>query len=86
MNIGRHDPQLIIVGIGNPGPKYQQTRHNAGIWVVDFIVDSLKLKLKRSHKSTLLAEGSWGGIDIVVAKPRTYVNLSGDSAEYLLSR
>ena len=86
MNIGRHNPQLLIVGIGNPGPKYQQTRHNAGFWVVDFIVDSLKLKLKRAHKSTLLAEGSLRGIDIVVAKPRTYVNLSGESAAYLLSR
>ncbi len=86
MNTGRHDPQLLIVGIGNPGPKYQQTRHNAGFWVVDFIVDSLKLKLKRSHKSTILAEGSLGGKNIVVAKPRTYVNLSGESAGYLLSR
>jgi PTH1 family peptidyl-tRNA hydrolase len=86
LNTGRHDPQLLIVGIGNPGPKYQQTRHNAGFWVVDFIVDSLKLKLKRNHKSTLLAEGSLGGTNIVVAKPRTYVNLSGESAEYLLSR
>ena len=86
MNIGHHDPQLLVVGIGNPGPKYQQTRHNAGFWVVDFIVDSLKLKLKRSHKSTILAEGSLGGKNIVVAKPRTYVNLSGESAEYLLSR
>jgi len=86
LNTGRHDPQLLVVGIGNPGPKYQQTRHNAGFWVVDFIVDSLKLKLKRSHKSTILAEGSLGGKDIVVAKPRTYVNLSGESAGYLLSR
>jgi|TARA_B110000263_G_scaffold250154_1_gene270957 PTH1 family peptidyl-tRNA hydrolase len=86
LNTGRHDPQLLIVGIGNPGPKYQQTRHNAGFWVVDFIVDSLKLKLKRSHKSTILAEGSLGGKNIVVAKPRTYVNLSGESAGYLLSR
>ena len=86
MNTGRHDPQLLVVGIGNPGPKYQQTRHNAGFWVVDFIVDSLKLKLKRSHKSTILAEGSLGGKNIVVAKPRTYVNLSGESAGYLLSR
>ncbi len=84
---GRPDvPQLVILGIGNPGPKYQRTRHNAGFWVIETIADALGLELKRSHKSTLMALGSLAGINVVIAKPRTYVNLSGESASYLLTR
>lgn len=86
MKIGSSDPQLVILGIGNPGLKYRDTRHNAGFWVIDLLIENLNLKLKRSHKSTLIAESSLSGVDIVVAKPRTYVNLSGDSAAYLTSR
>ena len=53
---GRSDiPQLVILGIGNPGPKYQQTRHNAGFWVIETLAGTLGLELKRSHKSTLMA-------------------------------
>jgi len=84
---GRSDiPQLVILGIGNPGPKYQQTRHNAGFWVIETLAGTLGLELKRSHKSTLMASGSLAGTNVVIAKPRTYVNLSGESASYLLNR
>jgi len=79
-------PQLVILGIGNPGPKYEQTRHNAGFWVIDAIAEKLGLELKRTHKSTLMALGSLDGTSISLAKPRTYVNLSGESAFYLLTR
>ncbi|HCE75835.1 MAG TPA: aminoacyl-tRNA hydrolase [Dehalococcoidia bacterium] len=80
------DPRLVILGIGNPGPKYQETRHNVGFWVIDLLIDNLNLELKRSHKSTLAVEGFLADFGIVVAKPRTYVNLSGESAAYLISR
>ena len=79
-------PQLVILGIGNPGQKYQQTRHNAGFWVIETLSDTLGLELKRSHKSTLMASGSLAETSVVIAKPRTYVNLSGESASYLLTR
>ena len=79
-------PQLVILGVGNPGAKYQQTRHNAGFWVIETLADTLGLELKRSHKSTLMASGSLAGSSVVIAKPRTYVNLSGESASYLLTR
>jgi PTH1 family peptidyl-tRNA hydrolase len=77
---------ILIVGLGNPGKKFQKTRHNLGF----MIVESLKLKIKSfsdwRKKRKLLAEISEGIIankKIILAKPRTFMNLSGKAAQKL---
>jgi len=80
------NPDLVIMGLGNPGPKYSGTRHNAGFWFADSIAKLLNIEVERRHKSVRIGEGTLGGSRVVIAKPRTYVNKSGQAAEYLLDR
>ena len=79
-------PSRIIVGLGNPGDQYAQTRHNVGFWCVDRIAEDYTIALSRRHRSTLIGEGVIEGHNIVIAKPRTFVNLSGQAIAYLLAR
>jgi PTH1 family peptidyl-tRNA hydrolase len=67
----------LIAGLGNPGPAYSGNRHNVGFMVADELASRIGSKF-RAHKSgTELAEGRLGGQRVVVAKPLTYMNLSG---------
>ncbi|WP_302173029.1 aminoacyl-tRNA hydrolase [uncultured Hydrogenophaga sp.] len=70
----------LIVGLGNPGPEYEQTRHNAGFWWVDEAARLLKvsLQLDRSHAG-LLARASVDGQTVWLLEPQTFMNLSGKS-------
>lgn len=78
---------LLIVGLGNPGPKYDQTRHNAGFWLVDLIARKKRTSFSRAHRSTLISEPIWFDEgSILLCKPRTFMNNSGDSVRYLVSR
>lgn len=71
------DERFLIVGLGNPGPRYAATRHNAGFFVLDELADRLGCGFKL-HKGTVeLAEGRLAGSPVVLAKPRSYMNLSG---------
>ena len=79
-------PSRIIVGLGNPGDQYAQTRHNVGFWCVDRIAKDYAIALSRRHRSTLIGEGVIEGHNIVIAKPRTFVNRSGQAIAYLLAR
>ena len=79
-------PSLVIVGMGNPGPKYAKTRHNAGFWFIDKLADKYGVKMARGHRSTHLAECEIEGHKVVLSKPRTYVNLTGIAVTYLLAR
>lgn len=76
----------VIVGLGNPGPEYANTRHNAGFWCVDRLADLHRIRLTTKHQTCLLGEGEIEGKAVVLAKPRTFVNLSGEAARYLLAR
>ena len=79
-------PDLVILGIGNPGPRYVNTRHNVGFWFVDRFTEFEKIELRR-HKN--LVRSAPIQIDdhlVLLAKSRTFVNVSGDAAEYLLAR
>ena len=76
----------VIVGLGNPGPEYAHTRHNAGFWCVDRLAELHHIRLGTKHQTCLLGEGEIEGKAVVLAKPRTYVNLSGEAARYLLAR
>lgn len=79
-------PSYVIVGLGNPGSEYAQTRHNVGFWCVDRIARAHSIALSRSHRTVLAGEGVMEGHRVALAKPRTYVNRSGQAITYLLAR
>ncbi|MBC7329440.1 aminoacyl-tRNA hydrolase [bacterium] len=72
----------IVFGLGNPGRLYQKTRHNVGFMVVSRLARKMGLKFEKKYCSSRVAEGE----AIVLAKPYTYVNLSGKAAKALLQR
>ena len=74
------DDRWLVVGLGNPGPKYAGTRHNAGFLVADLLADRMGGKL-RAHRASGnradVLEGRLAGVPVVLAKPRSYMNESG---------
>ncbi|WP_275571451.1 aminoacyl-tRNA hydrolase [Mycolicibacterium vanbaalenii] len=69
---------VLVVGLGNPGPQYATTRHNAGFMVVDILADRMGEKFKVHKKSGAeVATGRLAGRPVVLAKPRVYMNESG---------
>lgn len=68
----------LIVGLGNPGPRYADNRHNIGFMVADAVVKRMGARYERKHKGEL-ARGRLGGVEVLVLKPLTYMNLSGAS-------
>jgi PTH1 family peptidyl-tRNA hydrolase len=77
-------PLRIIVGLGNPGPEHQVTRHNAGFWFVDVLARRHGAEFRDYRKfSGETARISIGGQDIVLLKPTTYMNRSGLSVRQL---
>jgi PTH1 family peptidyl-tRNA hydrolase len=77
-------PLRIIVGLGNPGPEHQATRHNAGFWFVDLLARRHGGEFRDYRKySGEIARVSIGGEDIVLLKPTTYMNRSGLSVRQL---
>ena len=74
----------IIVGLGNPDRKYQNTRHNIGFDVIDVIADKNHITVgERKHKA-LIGKGIVGGQKVVLVKPQTYMNLSGESVREVI--
>lgn len=71
----------LIVGLGNPGPEYEQTRHNAGFWLVDNLANSLPgARLQRETRfNALMAKSAIGGNEVWLLEPQTYMNRSGQS-------
>ena len=82
----REPPALVIVGLGNPGPEYAGTRHNAGFWCIDTLADKHAITLERRHRSAIIGEGNIETYPVVLVKPRTYVNRSGATISYLKAR
>lgn len=68
---------LLLVGLGNPGPKYEKNRHNIGFMAVDEIVRRHSFGAWRARFQALTAEGSIGGQKVLAIKPVTYMNESG---------
>ena len=79
-------PDLVILGIGNPGPKYANTRHNVGFWFIDQLVEQEGVDLKRQNNLVRASSIQLDNSSVVLAKSRTFVNVSGDAAEYLITR
>lgn len=80
------DAATIIVGLGNPGPKYANTRHNVGWRVLDLVSQQLQVPVNERRPKAVLGTGYHGGKRVVLAKPRTFMNNSGEAVEYLLAR
>ncbi len=70
---------ILLVGLGNPGEKYERTRHNIGFMAVDEIADALSFGPERSKHQGLLREGTVGTEKVIALKPQTYMNESGRS-------
>ncbi|MFY9176598.1 MAG: aminoacyl-tRNA hydrolase [Caldicoprobacterales bacterium] len=69
----------IIAGLGNPGPRYANTRHNIGFIALDMLAEKLGIKVTKIKHKALIGEGTLAGEKIILAKPQTYMNLSGES-------
>ena len=69
----------IIVGLGNPGSKYWNTRHNVGYAALDALAEKLKVKVDRVKFQGLMAQANVNGCKVILLKPTTYMNLSGQS-------
>ena len=76
----------VIVGLGNPGPRYVDTRHNVGWKVLDRVSTRLQIPLNERRPKAVLGTGYYSDRRVVLAKPRTFMNNSGEAIEYLLSR
>lgn len=72
---------MLLVGLGNPGKKYEGTRHNAGFFVLDAIAKDEGLDDFREKFSGLFVKGRAFGKDVLLLKPQTFMNLSGDSVQ-----
>ncbi len=71
------DDRFLVVGLGNPGPRYAATRHNAGFMVADLLGGRIGAKFKSHRANVDLIEGRLAGASIVLAKPRSFMNESG---------
>ncbi|ANS76381.1 peptidyl-tRNA hydrolase [Paenibacillus yonginensis] len=68
-----------IVGLGNPGPKYEKTRHNIGWMALDALAERHQIAIKQSKCKALIGEGNIGGTKVYLIKPMTFMNLSGEA-------
>ncbi|HHY81819.1 MAG TPA: aminoacyl-tRNA hydrolase [Clostridiales bacterium] len=69
----------IIAGLGNPGDRYHGTRHNIGFYVVDLLAQAHGIQMKQLRHKAIFGEGRIGDKKVILAKPQTYMNLSGES-------
>ena len=76
---------FVIVGLGNPGRKYQNTRHNLGFITLDRLAEKHNIKVSKIAFKALVGEGSINNQKILLVKPQTYMNLSGESVREVLS-
>ena len=76
----------LIVGLGNPGPEYQWTPHNLGFLAVDELANRGGIRVERPEAQALVGLGKLAGQEIILAKPQTYMNLSGISVGRLMEK
>ena len=69
----------LIAGLGNPGKQYEGSRHNAGFSSVDILADKLGISINENKHKGLCGKGIIGGEKVILLKPQTYMNLSGES-------
>ena len=76
---------FLIVGLGNPGKEYDGTRHNIGFAAVDYIADKYNIELNRIKFKGVFGEGFIEGKKVILLKPTTYMNLSGESIREVIN-
>ncbi len=69
----------IVAGLGNPGAEYAKTRHNAGFLAIDYIAERCGVKIDRAKFRALTAEANIGGVRVILMKPQTFMNSSGEA-------
>lgn len=77
-------PTTLIVGLGNPGPKYEHTRHNVGFDVLSLLAGRLGCPVRKLRHRALIGEILVEGQKVVLAAPQTYMNLSGEAVSALM--
>jgi len=77
---------FLIAGLGNPGEQYAQTPHNLGFLVVERLAARHAIRLSRKECQALIGQGSLGGKPVLLAKPQTFMNLSGVAVKPLLEK
>ena len=76
----------LIVGLGNPGYEYAWTPHNLGFLVLDLVAERARIRIERPEAKSYVGKGRIGDHEVVLAKPQTYVNLSGLAVRDLAAR
>lgn len=76
----------LIAGLGNPGPEYEHTYHNLGFLAIDRLAERNGIRVTRMDSKALLGVGSVSGQEVLLAKPQTFMNLSGASVKSLLDK
>lgn len=77
------DPYLLI-GLGNPGREYKDTRHNIGFMLIDHLAEKIGARGTKVQSKAIVTSGLYGERRLILAKPQTYMNLSGQSVQGLL--
>jgi len=77
---------ILVVGLGNPGMKYKNTYHNVGFMAIDALAKRLKVKFDKTECDARTCKGNYKGVEFVLAKPETYMNLSGEAVKKLVAR
>ena len=75
---------LVIVGLGNPDDKYQGTRHNVGFDVIDLLAEKYNIAVDTKKHRAYIGKGIIGGQKVILAKPQTYMNLSGEAVRAMV--
>lgn len=76
--------EWLIVGLGNPGPEYAKTRHNVGFDVIEALSDKFRIKIDKAKHNARIGLGEIEGTGVVLAKPMTFMNKSGQSVAPLM--
>lgn len=82
---GNSNIDFMIVGLGNPGIDYEKTRHNAGFICVDYIAEKLGVQINKFKHKAYYTQADFGGKKVLLVKPQTYMNNSGEAVVGLLN-
>lgn len=76
---------FCIVGLGNPGRQYEETKHNVGFNVVDMLAEKYEIEITKAKHKALIGDGEIRGKRVLLVKPQTYMNLSGESVREIVN-
>lgn len=76
---------FVITGLGNPGQQYAQTKHNVGFWVIDRLAEKYDISVTKFKHKALVGDGVIAGRRVLLVKPQTYMNLSGESVREIVN-